>query len=202
LRWLIAAAASLVLLLLLMALPPLLTGPVRWNWAGHALALSVLLAIAWRLVRDAGMSWSEMGFARRQRAGSVFAAAAATLALLALQAMLVMRAGAPAPVTPEDLWFQATMPGLFEESLFRGLLPALVDRAFSARWRVAGAELGWGALIASLLFLALHARSGGALLGVLPLALVLPWLRARTGSLLWPVFLHNGWNALAFALKA
>ena len=42
--------------------------------------------------------------------------------------------------------------------------------------------------------LTLHGVTMGTLLGVLPAALLYLWLRARTGSLIAPVVVHNLWN--------
>jgi uncharacterized protein len=81
-----------------------------------------------------------------------------------------------------------------EESLFRGVLLALLDRAFVGRRSVFGAPIGWGGVVVTLVFLALHGFSVGTLLGVLPAALLYLWLRARTGSLVLPIVVHNLWN--------
>lgn len=201
-RWALAAAALAALLLGLQALPPMLFGAGRWNWAGHALALAALAGVAWALRSRIGLTAAAMGFTRRPAPGRQPAAAGVTLAMLAWQAVAVLRLPAPADVTAEDLWFQATMPGLFEEALFRGLLLALLDRAWPPRWRVAGVDLGWGGVAVTVAFVALHATSFASIQAVAPLALALLWLRGWTGGLVWPVFLHNAWNVLAFALRA
>ena len=81
-----------------------------------------------------------------------------------------------------------------EECAFRGVLLAMLDRAFVGRWRVLGVSVGWGGAVVTLLFVALHGFSAGTLLSVLPAALLYLWLRLRTDSLVWPVLFHNLWN--------
>jgi uncharacterized protein len=70
----------------------------------------------------------------------------------------------------------------------------LLDRAFSARANLFGATIGWGGVAVTLVFVALHGTSACALVGVLPPALLYLWLRAKTGSLVMPVVVHNLWN--------
>ena len=106
-----------------------------------------------------------------------------------------MRAGGVGFIV-ETWLYQATLPGLFEEVLFRGLALALADRAFPRRWNIAGSPIGFGGVVVSVAFVALHAHSAQAVVSVLPAALLYLWLRARTGSLMLPVAVHTGWNLL------
>jgi len=114
--------------------------------------------------------------------------------------------GSRGELTAEGWWFQATMPGLAEELVYRGAFLALCDRAFGRPWRIAGAEVGWGLIVTSVVFGAVHAvnidRNGALtvewLFAIGPFAggLLGGWLRARTGSI-WPgVVLHNASNLL------
>jgi hypothetical protein len=203
--WLIVFVATLLLFLGLRALPMLLAGErtlgERWNWSGELLALAGVLWVASMLARRGGMPWREMGFTWAQRTGSVRAA------LWVSAAALLLNAGVSslgrfrlAPVPLETWLYQATLPGLVEEAVFRGVLLAVLDRVFSARANLASAPIGWGGLIVTLAFVALHGLSVGALVGVLPAALLYLWLRARTGSLLLPVVVHNAWNLSVHAV--
>jgi len=98
------------------------------------------------------------------------------------------------------------MPGLAEELLWRGILLAILSRMFTARFKLANAEIGYGAIALTLVFalvhgiqfdktLALHTDGMNALMaGVTGFALV--WLRLRTKSLVLPVVLHNATNVI------
>jgi membrane protease YdiL (CAAX protease family) len=203
-HWLIAAAATLALFLGLRELPPMLPGERlvgdQWNWSGQLLALAGALWVASMLARHADLSWREMGFTWVQRPGSRRAAIGVSAAALALN-LLLMRLShfRLADVALETWVYQATLPGVVEEAVFRGVLLALLDRAFAARKEVFGAPIGWGGAVVTLVFLALHGIGPGTLLGVLPAALLYLWLRARTGSLVMPIAVHNLWNLSVYA---
>lgn len=121
-----------------------------------------------------------------------------TLAALLLNLLLMAGSSFRLPAVPTETWlFQASLPGLVEETVFRGVLLALADRALAPRWprwNVGGAPIGPGGLWVTLLFVALHGASVHTLTGVLPAALLYLWLRARTGSLVAPILAHNAWN--------
>jgi membrane protease YdiL (CAAX protease family) len=200
----IAFVATLALCLGLQAVPALWPGERvigdHWNWSGQGLALAGGMWIAHRLARHAGLSWRAMGFTWRQQPGSSRAALLVGGAALSLH--LLAMSGSPFRLTavPLETWlYQATLPGLVEEALFRGVLLALLDRAFAARRVVLGVPIGWGGVVVTLVFVALHGTGAGALLGVLPAALLYLWLRIRTGSLVLPVVVHNLWNLAVYA---
>lgn len=203
-RWLLAAA-GLVLLndaLLTRAygrLPDLIGG--EYNWQGKLLALAATLAIA----ALPAFGWRRSGITLAQRPGSLrpalLVAAGYALFLLALALLFPND-----PLTPEDVPFQLTLPGLEEEAFYRGILLLALDQAFRGRVRLFGVDWGWGALLSSALFGLAHAFNYGAHgFGFDPLffaltagpSLVGVWFRYRTGSLLLPVVLHNFGNTLA-----
>lgn len=198
------AIADAVLLTLPLAIPVLRPPGCDYNWGGKflSLALGLVSVYVLRIVTpsEAGLTWT-------QRPASIRPAAITVGAILLLELplfWLMFGAGVP---SIEDHAFQLTMPGLSEELIFRGVLLALADRAAVPRMRVLGAELGWGTVATSVLFGAVHAvnlssdwsLSFQPMAGLLPLVggFVFAWLRARTGSLLWPVVLHNSANELA-----
>lgn len=94
------------------------------------------------------------------------------------------------------------MPGLAEELVFRGVYQSLLNDVFGKPWRLAGAEFGWGLIIAAILFagfnglvavdLQLHARIVlPASIAPFMLSLVSGWIPERTGNV-WPsVVGHN-----------
>jgi uncharacterized protein len=197
--WALAFLSTLALCLWLPALPALWPGErllgTHWNWSGQWLALAGTLWMAMNLVRHAGLSWREMGFTWRQCHGSL--RPSLLLSALVLGMHFVWMRFSPlrlAGVSLETWLYQASLPGLVEESLFRGVLLALLDRAFIARRKCFGVSFGWGAAVVTLVFLALHGARIGHLSGVLPAALLFLWLRRRTGSLVLPIGVHNLWN--------
>jgi CAAX protease family protein len=173
---------------------------LQWNWQGK------LLEVAWVLVVVAvtrGLSLRDIGVTAPLRpgwGGPLLVVGGVTL-LLPLAFTLL---GARDSLTVEGWWFQATMPGIAEELVFRGVLLELCDRALGRPWRIAGADVGWGAIVTAVIFAAGHAiavdRSGA--LHVEPLfaagplvgSLLAGWARSRLGSLAPLIILHNASN--------
>ncbi|MGW0505038.1 CPBP family intramembrane glutamic endopeptidase [Micromonospora sp. NPDC003241] len=101
-------------------------------------------------------------------------------------------------VGAEQVAFNATIPNLTEELIWRAAMIAVLDRAFGTPWVVLGAPVGWGIVLTSVVFGAGHGIlvdldgvwgfnvAGGLFATVMGLAL--GWIWARTGSV-WPAFL-------------
>jgi membrane protease YdiL (CAAX protease family) len=200
----IAFLAALALSFLLATLPLAIPGErllgARWNWAGGLLAAAGMLALGAALVRRAGFAWREFGFTWSQRRGSLRASALVAAAALALNYASLALSPFRLRDVPLETWlYQATVPGLAEEMAFRGVLLALADRAFAARRTLCGAPLGWGGVVVTATFIAAHGLSSGVALGVAPAAVLYLWLRARTGSIVLPVAVHNAWNLSVYA---
>lgn len=204
--WLFVALLALYLLL------PALAGPLRppvplpdggWTavpWLRQWVTLALLAVACFWAIRKLGFSRQELGLALAQRPGSFVPCLVATVVLLVCNFIAMRSSSFRLPPVPTEVWlYQATLPGLVEEIAFRGLLLALADRALPPERSVAGAPLGVGALVVTLVFWALHGVSLGTALGVLPAALLYVWLRARSGSLVWPLLAHNLWNLSVLA---
>lgn len=192
--WTVAFLATLALFVGLLVLASALPG-LPGRVGGPLLGLAGVLAIAAPLARRGGLRWQAMGFTLQQRPGSWRAALVVSALVLALNALAMRQSAFRLGSVPLATWlYQATLPGLVEELVFRGVLLALLDQAFRARRRILGAPFGWGGAVVTLVFLALHGFTPGALLGVLPAALLYLWLRVHTGSLVGPVLVHNLWN--------
>jgi membrane protease YdiL (CAAX protease family) len=205
-RWLGAAALLVLvndaLLTRCYGLVPDLVPGLAWNWQGKLGALAATLAIA----ALPAFGWRASGITLRQAGGSVLPCALVALVYAALFFGLALAFPGDAP-TPEALAFQLTMPGLEEEAFYRGLLLLALDRAFPARMRWLGVDWGWGAIVSSALFGLAHAFGFGkagfsfepmvfALTAVPSLLAV--WLRLRSGSIAWPVAVHNFGNAVGY----
>jgi hypothetical protein len=200
----VAFLASLALYFGLSALPDSVPGERvigdRWNWSGGLLAAGGLLMVAAMLVRRAGFVWPEFGMTWQQREGSWRAVALVALPVLALNYAAMSLSSFRLPGVPLETWlYQASVPGLAEETAFRGVLLALADRAFPTRRTIGRAPLGWGGVVVTAAFFAAHDLSLATAIGVLPAALLYLWLRARTGSLVLPIVVHNAWNLSVYA---
>ncbi len=182
------------------ALPDLLPAS-HWNWQGKALALAATLAIA----ALPAFGWRAAGLTLTQAAASVKPAIPVALVYCAFFVALAL-AFPGGKASGDEIAFQLTMPGFEEEPFYRGLLLLALDRAFTGRVRILGADWGWGALLSCALFGMAHAFGFAhdrfafdaitMALTALP-SLIAVWLRLRTGSVLLPILLHNFGNSFA-----
>jgi len=185
----------------------------QWNWLGK------FLGVVWVLVflRFGPLSAKDMGLTLRQRHGSLASALGWTGIVVAVSVAIqfLVFFGPDDVVTVETLLFQATMPGIHEELVYRGVFLSLLMLALggsvggdrtqeSLSWRAR--EVLLPVLIISFLFGIVHAlfyvdggvrfdfiRFMGPFIGGLAYAL----LRLETGSLLFPILAHNGGNFIS-----
>lgn len=202
-----AATAVVAVFLLLTAMStrlpllPLWDGLER-NWQGKVLDLlwvGVLFLVLRRWAREeAGLRWAIAPGSARPALLAVLGVFALFAALGAV-AVLSGEAGAR-PVGLEQVLWDATLPNLTEELIWRGAMLAVLDRALRARRRVLGAELGWGTVVTAVLFglghLVLLGADGtwsislGGGVFALVMGFAFAWIRARTGSVLPAFALH------------
>lgn len=171
------------------------------NWQGKLLALGATIAV----VALPAFGRRRCGFILTQEPGSL--GPAMLVGVLYCAFFVVIAFAFPGGATDaEEVAFQLTMPGLEEEPFYRGVLLFALDRAFTGRRRFLGVEWGWGAMLSCLLFGMAHAfgfSDGSFSFDPVTMALtaipssIAVWLRLRTGSLLFPIILHNFGNSLS-----
>ena len=169
-----------------------------WNWVGKVLALSLSVAIAIALGRErAGLCWGR-SFDKPALAVTLAVGIVATALSFA-----VLNGGNGFDI--ETLAFQWTMPGFDEELFYRGVLLLALNEAFRARAHCAGASIGYGGVLTCLVFGLAHALTyddGAFAFDALTMAVtgvpavVLLWLRERTGSVVLPIVAHNFANGI------
>jgi membrane protease YdiL (CAAX protease family) len=181
---------------------PLHFWPSDWNWEGKALAIGLSLAVASLL------GWRKVGLTLKQDPEGLPGA----LTLCGLLAALFLGLAVWFPgqgFTVDSLAFQLTMPGFDEELFYRGVLLLMLNEAFGRPLKVLGAPMGWGAVITSVAFGLAHAlgyQDGAFTFDAMTMALtglpalLLVWLKEKTGSLLLPVIMHNFANAISMLI--
>jgi uncharacterized protein len=178
----------------------------HYNWMGKGFSLAFGLIVAIILIASRKFRSRELGLSFLQAPGTGRALLTVVLPFLILLVVLAAMSRGSKDHSLETLLFQATMPGLTEELFFRGILLALFDRMFAARFRVFGAELSYGAIATSLMFglghvVTFHAKGiphvdiGHGIMTTV-VALLLVWIRCRSRSLVLPVVLHNLGNTI------
>lgn len=190
-RWAARALALLLVYLATFWLATAIVPPPQAGLAALAAGAAVLLAIQ-PLIAIGLVDRAELGLAP-PAAGSTAPALTAIALAVAINVVL-MRQRDPVPMQVTDLALLLAAAPLIEEFVFRGVLLALADRASPPRLNVLGARIGAGGVLLTIAFIALHGMRPGMLLGIAPAAFIYLWLRARTGSLLWPIAAHVAWN--------
>lgn len=106
------------------------------------------------------------------------------------------------PSIVDEVAGQLVVIALPEEAFFRGYLQSALDRAWSPRIRILGAEVGPGLLVASAIFALGHLLTirHPARLAVFFPALVFGWLRQRTGGIGASIAFHASCNLFSAAL--
>lgn len=168
----------------------------HWNWTGKLLSLG-LSALAIRALK---LRPEAVGITFRWRNGRLGLIVLAFFVVWGASLGLLFKPGAR---DPETLAFQATMPGLAEELVYRGILPAILLR------RMASKEMPWLVILATAVaFGAWHGlRISGGQFGFDGMSALFPflgsilggWLRFKTRSLVFPIAGHGLAN-LAFHL--
>lgn len=194
----IARTATLAFLLFLLDgaavhFPQLLgmTG-IAWAVSGKFLQLLVFFLICKKLVKS-----SLVGAPKRN-----WAIWAPIIAFVTLIPSFFMPENLP-PRMPSLEWglYQATLPGLAEEFIYRGVILFLLDEALGRPLGFLGTKWGWGALVTSVHFYLAHCLALNETSGVEVVWTALPdfalygfcmcWLRYRFESI-WPcVLAHN-----------
>jgi hypothetical protein len=170
-------------------------GGLNYNWAGKVLAIMLTLAMYALLPRSLRAEAGLFALPRPADWRSVFAVSALMLAFFWVTSYLFRDGEA---LTRETILFQATMPGLDEESLFRGVLLALLVSAFGKPWRIAGIGLGWGALPVVLFFGLGHFVSQEfnvetvvSVIAATAMGAGFLWIKEKTSSIWIAVIVHN-----------
>jgi membrane protease YdiL (CAAX protease family) len=167
----------------------------RWDGAliMAFIEIAVLLAVVWMLRR------------KPTRQDAMLMAGGAAIALAGLAPKGTIGNAISAFV------FYLLFLGLGEELLFRGYIQSRLNAAFGRPFRFSGVCWGWGAIIMAVLFGIMHFLNSGSIItstwqptpwwGVWTFfaALVLGFVREKTGSIAAPTILHGLPQAIASA---
>ena len=164
----------------------------QWNWTGKVISL-VLSAL---VIAGLGLSRTTVGLTFSQRHKTIGLISLVLFIVWGACLGLLFKPGAP---DAETLAFQAFMPGLSEELVYRGIVPALLFGMIRGKGPIEG--IPWVVIIAtSAVFGILHGlnysdgKFGFEVMSALfPFIGSIPggWLRFKTGSLLIPVCAHG-----------
>lgn len=175
---------------------------LSWNWGGKIAGVLLWILVLFLLIRfNSNFKAADAGFTLKQKSGSFKPAFIATMLFVMLQLMLTAILGDGPDYDIEELLFQATMPGLDEEPMFRGIILYTLSLAIiSKHYHVLGAKINVAGLLLVVLFGLVHGimySSGEWHFSFITILItgaygfILLWLRERTGSLIFPIVAHN-----------
>lgn len=175
---------------------------LQWNWGGKIAAILLwVLALFALCLSQKQFKIAEAGFTFKQHRGAIIPSLVVIMFFIVLQLLLSYTLGNGPDYDAEELWYQATMPGLDEEPMFRGVLLYIVSLAIvSSRINLLGAQINVAGLLLVLLFGLIHGlmyNAGEFHFSLMSMSLtgfyglILLWLRERTGSLVFPILAHN-----------
>lgn len=174
-----------------------LPSDLKWNWSGKILSILLILCLWYLYKDDKEFNVAAAGFTLHQKNVSL---ALGVLSILILIPFAFSKFD-PQKSDMETLAFQALMPGMSEEPMFRGILLLLLCKALISKSIIIfRAPFDCGCLLAVLLFGIGHGLviensklifSANIILGTSITGALLMWFRLITGSLLIPILLHN-----------
>jgi membrane protease YdiL (CAAX protease family) len=135
----------------------------QYNWVGKGAAL-LFLVVCCFIIK--GYSKKDFGLVSPAWENSKSLLRVCAIYLLIRIGLYVFSSEASAAIHTETFLFQATLPGLQEELLFRGLLLGLLNSFFVSNWTVIKVKFGWAAIITSVLFGLAHAVSYSGSFGI------------------------------------
>lgn len=158
--WLIAAALVFIFTSVVEDLLSNITlfAGQQWNWTGKAVALVIVLAFIFTFK---SLTLQQFGLTTKvncTNAKPIFLICATYFLLR----VLFYYAATKQVLTfhAETILFQATLPGLEEEVVFRGVLLTLLNHVFTRpKWTFAKVSFGWAVVLTSLLFGLTHGVS-------------------------------------------
>ena len=182
-----------------------------WNgflvcgWSGkiYSILITLILLYVFRPI----LSHNEVGITFQQENGSIIPATGIVV-IIVLWSYFVGARFPEGGLSIATLIYLAILPGMNEELVYRGVLPACLERLFPKNWILASAKVGWGTVITTVLFGLLH----GVWLddhfefhfevfwirNALVSGFTFAWLRERTDSLIMPMIAHGAWDFFLF----
>lgn len=108
----------------------------------------------------------------------------------------------------EDILYQATMPGISEELLYRGIMLTYLNNVFVTKWKFMKTKIGWGFIIVTFIFALIHSLKINniealnisfdlsSFLWMLVPGFIFGYVKEWTGNLFASIITHNIWNVI------
>lgn len=177
---------------------------LHYNWSGKILETAFVLGIMFFLNRR--KQSFDFGLTLKQQKGSLKPVMILLTAYCLAESLFVYLYFGHADISVENYLFQATLPGISEEIIYRGFYLGVLNQIFPRKKHVLNVQVGYGAIVVTILFALVHGMDISRHFEIVfhPLNMVIPflfgvvvvWVREKTGSVLIPVIFHNITNVL------
>ncbi|MFC0777447.1 CPBP family intramembrane glutamic endopeptidase [Flavobacterium sp. HJSW_4] len=184
---------------------------LKFNWAGKILSLILALIIIFSVSKEERI---KIGFTSKTNSKSnlkfgLLIFFGFTFCDIIFKLILFPKGG---NFDLETFLFQATMPGLTEEILFRGISLWLLEKAFAPTWNYRGVKFGWAFVIVTVLFGVshgavldqdLHLKFDIATMVYLTVisSFSVGLLRSFSGNLIYSILGHNTINLINAVIR-
>ena len=201
-------AAVFVLEIILKAGGTYLNFGLHFNWSGKILETAFVLAIIFFLKKR--KKDLDFGLTLKQQKGSLKPVMILLAVYCLAEILFVYLYFGHADISVENYLFQATLPGISEEIIYRGFYLGVLNQIFPHKKHVLNVQVGYGAIVVTILFALVHGLDVSRHFEIVfhPLNMVIPflfgavavWVREKTGSVLVPVIFHNITNVLGLLI--
>ena len=174
---------------------------LKLNWASKLISIVFALILIFSVSRNEreAIGFTTKTNSKKQFRYGIFVFLGLTLFDIIFKLILFPKGGT---FDAETFLFQATMPGLSEEILFRGIFLWMLEKAFPAQWDFRGIKFGWGFVIITITFGLIHGviltdthQFKIDIITIVYLTLIssvsVGILRKFSGNLIYPVLGHN-----------
>lgn len=176
----------------------------KWNWIGKAGSLlwTVIFIFTTKLLTREEVGWT-LSIINQKSVLIIIA-----IILFFRLAIRLFFQGFTYGYNIETFIYQATLPGIAEEIVFRGILLALLNQVFLKKWIILRTSFGNGLVVTSILFGLVHGLSLNrswipdfnsqrfVMTGALGFAFGL--VKEKSKSLLPGILFHNLWNIIVY----
>lgn len=179
-------------------------GGQKWNWIGKtgSLLWTVTFIFTTTLLTKKDIGWT---FSIINQKGVLIII---TVILFLRLAIRLFFQGFNSGYKIETLIYEATLPGIAEEIVFRGILLGLLNQVFLKKWIILRTSFGKGLILTSILFGLVHGLSLNKswipdfnsqrfiMTGSMGFAFGL--VKEKSKSLIPGIMFHNLWNMIAY----
>ena len=122
---------------------------LQYNWSGK------MVSLCWSLIfifTNSILTKEEIGWTFKIEEKKIIFLSIGILVVIHILIQRLLLKGNGSFCDTETFCYQATMPGLSEEIVYRGIFLGLLNKIFLSKWTILNITFGWGLILSSVLF--------------------------------------------------